>query len=651
MKPLIKTFSQISKKDTSIAGGKGASLGEMTQTNMPIPPGFIITAQAFDSFLSLTNISKTIELQLSKINYNKTSSIDKTSRTIRNLIAKSNFPKQLEKETTKHFKKLKTSYVAVRSSATAEDSSSASWAGELESFLNTDEKSLITNIKRCWSSLFTPRALMYRHEKGLLKTKVSVAVVIQKMVQSEIAGITFTVHPVTQDHNQMIHEAVYGLGEAIVSGELTPDSYVVHKDNKNLVNINLSRQEKMLVKGKTGNLWVSVPAIKQNKQKLSFKQIIKLNKLCQSIEKHYGFPCDIEWGIEKDKIYILQSRPITTISEEDTIEEFHKISTRPLSLLDCECWDIGERIKLPEKFNHLLFFDSLFIYTPKKGVSVYYNFTDLKQDPRLLLKYLEKNIAWFKKEKIKIDKSCKELRKLIKNKSNNYKKIANLNHEIWPLISVANIFGDSTFLKVSSNLRKICIQIREESDDILHPSLTYLNKIIENKFQINTQNVSLSEILNNKIPNAVELKKREAGWAFHHGDIIFDIKKYCKQNKFKLFDPTKNHDKLIKGDIACKGYAKGMVKVIFELSDLSKVKKGNILVTPMTTPEMLPALKKASAIITDEGGITCHAAIISRELKIPCIIGTKNATEILENDDLVEVDATSGIIKILKRGN
>ena len=205
--------------------------------------------------------------------------------------------------------------MAVRSSATAEDSSVASWAGELESYLNTSRQNLLGRVKDCWSSLFTQRAIVYRHEKGLRKSKVSVAVVVQKMVQSEIAGICFTTHPVTRDKNQLIIEAGWGLGEAIVGGHITPDSYVVDKRNWKIIDINVSEQEKMITRKKsgTGNVWLKVPNKLQNKQKLDGKQIVKLAKLCIQIEKHYKFPCDIEWAFEKGKFYIVQSRPITTL--------------------------------------------------------------------------------------------------------------------------------------------------------------------------------------------------------------------------------------------------------------------------------------------------------------------------------------------------
>ncbi len=311
----ILSFSKISKKDVHLAGGKGASLGEMTQANIPVPPGFVITADFFDEFLLTTNLYQDIKSQLVKINYKDTNSVDQVSNVIRNLIRNAKFPLDLKEKVIKEFKKLKTKYVAVRSSATAEDSSTASWAGELDTFLNTTEKTLILNIKKCWSSLFTSRAIFYRREKKLIRTKVSVAVVIQKMIQSEISGITFTVHPVTKDKNQMIIEAGYGLGEAIVSGSITPDSYIIDKGNMSLLNINIGQQTRKLVQKSRngGNKWVKLTKAMSEKQILSNKQIIKLARICFNIEKHYGFPCDIEWAFAKGKFYITQSRPITTL--------------------------------------------------------------------------------------------------------------------------------------------------------------------------------------------------------------------------------------------------------------------------------------------------------------------------------------------------
>lgn len=320
----IKNFKQLSKSDVSEAGGKGASLGEMTQAGIPVPPGFVVLAPAFDRFLAETDLTQEIEAQLDKVNYEDISSAERASRVIHDLIHDAKFPEDLEKQVMQSYHDLFTEdpldkggneggLVAVRSSATAEDSSVASWAGELESYLNTTQETLLANVKRCWASLFTPRAIVYRNEKGMRDTHVSVAVVVQKMIQSEVSGISFTVHPVTKDANQMIIEACWGLGEYIVGGIVTPDSYVIDKRDGSLIDVNVAEQEVMLKRGANGNDEVKVPSEIKDKQKIDGGQIAELAEICTSIEKHYGFPCDIEWGMEAGRFYIVQSRPITTL--------------------------------------------------------------------------------------------------------------------------------------------------------------------------------------------------------------------------------------------------------------------------------------------------------------------------------------------------
>lgn len=203
--------------------------------------------------------------------------------------------------------------VAVRSSATAEDSKTASWAGELETYLNVTESRLLGAVKKCWSSLFTPRAIFYRFEKKLHKKAVSVAVVVQEMVQSEVSGICFTVHPVTEDRNQMVIEAGFGLGEAIVGGMVTPDTYVVHKRDFSILDINVSQQLMAIMRSPTGNAHRKLSAKIGGRQKLTGRQIVELAKICKNIEQHYNHPQDIEWAFYKGKFYITQSRPITTL--------------------------------------------------------------------------------------------------------------------------------------------------------------------------------------------------------------------------------------------------------------------------------------------------------------------------------------------------
>lgn len=309
------SFSKISKKSIKQAGGKGSSLGEMKNIGFPIPSGFVILASTFEKYLKETDLNVEIESALKKVNEKDTESVENASEIIRHLIERTGMSVYIEKEIMSDFKQLKSKFVAVRSSATAEDSKVDSWAGELESYLNTTEKTLIANVKKCWMSLFTPRAIFYRFARKLEKQKISVAVVVQEMVESEISGVAFSVHPITKDHNQMIIEAGWGLGEAIVLGKITPDSYVIDKKNKEIIDINISEQEKMIVKkSTTGDVKeITVSSDKIDKQKLSEVEIIELVEIVKKIEKHYSSPQDVEWAYKSGKFYIVQSRPITTL--------------------------------------------------------------------------------------------------------------------------------------------------------------------------------------------------------------------------------------------------------------------------------------------------------------------------------------------------
>jgi pyruvate,water dikinase len=311
---IIQFFTKINKDDVALAGGKGASLGEMTQAGIQVPPGFVIFSEAFEKFLEETDLFVEIDAALDTVDHKEMHTVEKASETIHALILNVEIPDDVAVEIQKAFKKLGARLVAVRSSATSEDSLTAAWAGQLETYLNTTDKTLLENVKKCWASLFTPRAIFYRFEKGLQKEKICVAVIVQEMVESVVAGIGFSVHPVTQDENQLIIEAGFGLGEAVVSGQITPDSYVVDKEDWVLLDIQISKQEKGLFKKpEGGNEWQKIPKDKQEKQKLSGPQIIELSKLIVKIEQHYGFPVDIEWAIKGGKFYITQSRPITTL--------------------------------------------------------------------------------------------------------------------------------------------------------------------------------------------------------------------------------------------------------------------------------------------------------------------------------------------------
>ena len=355
MSDFIALFAQIGRRDAGRAGGKGASLGEMTQAGIPVPPGFVITANTFDRFVEEAGIKVDIDAELAKVNIHDTNSVEQASEVIRGMFDATPVPEDISAEIIRSFNELaesswseKTSevsgsltsevkdtpelFVAVRSSATAEDSSAASWAGELETYLYTTKSTLLEHVKKCWSSLFTPRAIFYRAEKlGLPKNPVpgsgfngdpgtgmtqhvAVAGVGQTMVASEVSGVCFTVHPVTKDHNQLIIEAGWGLGEAIVGGLITPDSYIVDKQAGTIIDTYLSEQSMKIVRKPTGGTEeVDVALEDRERQKLPNDRVLELAKLAQKIEAHYGSPQDIEWALADGELWITQSRPITTL--------------------------------------------------------------------------------------------------------------------------------------------------------------------------------------------------------------------------------------------------------------------------------------------------------------------------------------------------
>jgi phosphoenolpyruvate synthase/pyruvate phosphate dikinase len=310
----IKPFSDIDSQTLS-AGAKGASLGEMTAAGIPIPAGFVVLTDAYKMFLTTEGLNTFIGNTLSTIEYEKLVSVEKAATAIQEKIHTIAIPKAILDELYSPFEQLGTTYVAVRSSATAEDGKDTSWAGELSSYLNTDRVNLPTNLRACWASLFSSRALLYAHKNKINPTTVAVAVVVQKMIDSEVAGVAFSVHPVSNNPDELVIEAGWGLGEAVVSGAITPNNYVVNKKDYAIKQKYIISQEEKLVRGPQGGIiWVAVSNGDSEIQNLSEENITKLARLIAKIEKHYGFPCDIEWALQDDQISILQSRPITTLT-------------------------------------------------------------------------------------------------------------------------------------------------------------------------------------------------------------------------------------------------------------------------------------------------------------------------------------------------
>ncbi len=311
---LILSFADLSKNDVAQAGGKGASLGELTRAGFPVPPGFVVAAEAFQTFLDECGLTQTISKTLATLSAEDAVDVSKAAEALQAFILNEELPKDLAHTIQKAHTDLGATFVAVRSSATAEDSAANSWAGELETYLNTTSATLLENVRKCWASLFTSRAVFYRLERGLGATDVSVAVVIQKMVASDAAGVAFSVHPVTKDVSTMVIEGGWGLGEAVVSGSITPDTYVVKKEDGSVLSESISEQTEWAVRGPEGGVRMEpVPMEKQSQRKLTPAQLQDLADVTKRIEEHYGKPMDIEWAIENNVLYLTQARPITAL--------------------------------------------------------------------------------------------------------------------------------------------------------------------------------------------------------------------------------------------------------------------------------------------------------------------------------------------------
>ena len=429
-------LEKVGKDDLSVVGGKGASLGEMINIGVPVPGGFAVTAQAFRDFLNRAGIAKKL-FEALKVDVNQESELHRAEQTAKKLIMDAEVPEDIENAIKSRYEELckregEQVFVAVRSSATAEDLPDASFAGQQETFLNMRGAEDVFNaVRKCWASLYGARAIFYRVEQGFEHDKVNLSAIVQKMVDSEKAGVMFSSQPSTGEA-LVVLEGAWGLGESVVSGSVSPDNFVVDRKTKNIISKYIATKEIMIIRDpKTQKtVTVKVPDEKKEAIVLTDNEAIELAKYAEILEKHYGIPQDIEWGIEKDKIYILQSRPITTI--------------------------------------------------------------------------------------------------------NNAKKA--------------------------------------------EPALASSGKV------------------------------------------------------------------LLTGLGAAPGGATGIVRLIASGRELDKVKPGDIMVTKMTMPDMVPGMRRAGAIVTDEGGMACHAAIVSRELGCPAVVGTKKATTILKEGMEITVDGSKGIV-------
>ena len=314
---MILDFIDIKKEDISLAGGKGANLGELTSAKINVPKGFVITADAYKAFLRENGIDKIIEKNLKDASLDE-STLLKAAEYFRKLIISGKFSKEMQQLITDNYRSLGENIrVAIRSSATAEDLPDASFAGQQESYLNVQGiDDVLSKILKCYASLWGNRAVSYRLHQGYDQTCVSIAVIVQEMVESEKSGVLFTINPLSQNTDEMQINASYGLGESVVSGRVTPDSYIVQKDGK-LLESTIGSKKTKIVYGSKDTVEIAVDEDKRKARVLNDNELSELVNCGLKIEKHYHMPMDIEWAVKDNKVYILQARAITTLKNDN----------------------------------------------------------------------------------------------------------------------------------------------------------------------------------------------------------------------------------------------------------------------------------------------------------------------------------------------
>jgi pyruvate,water dikinase len=311
-------FDDAAARAVDVAGGKGANLAVLTDAGIPVPPGFIITTGAYRACLREAGIEAALAAALDGVDANDRASLERASAEAQRLILDAPMPSCAD-DVRAAYERLGGGLVAVRSSATAEDTADASFAGQQETHLNISGAGRVVDAMRsCWASLYEPRAIAYRAQCGIDSVGLAIAVVVQRMVQSERSGVAFSCDPLTHDHSVIVIEAVRGLGEALVSGAVTPDMYVVDKATMTVLERTAVEQNRELALGASDALdqtaWRDIPAVQRTRPKLSDEQIARLAEAVARVEHFYQAPQDIEWAYADHAFYVLQSRPITTLA-------------------------------------------------------------------------------------------------------------------------------------------------------------------------------------------------------------------------------------------------------------------------------------------------------------------------------------------------
>ena len=589
-------------------GGKANSLLYLASNNILVPKFFIIGKDDYIQFLTDNNIYKKIEELFTKKKYKK----------IKDIIMKQDINSGLANKLALELPELNSHLYAIRSSASNEDGKDKSFAGQYDTFLNVKKEDIFLNIKKCFCSLYNDNVISYSDDFDIY----GINVIIQVMIDSDYSGVAFTVDPSSESDNYILIEMTEGLGEKLVSGKVIPNKFFVRKE--------------------TGMIDLKIG-------ELSLDEVI-FNRLILEIEKTekiYKCPMDIEYAIKDRKIYILQARPIT--ARTILPKSFSLTLTRQKSLIDIELYYKGEYFGIKNITKNLYYFKPLFVYNNvDNNVSIYYNNTDLEELPNpmycLLDIYFDKTLKYYRK----IKKDIEYLNNTINNKLEiDYRTYIDKIIEIYPFTSLGQLAGH--FNDISKRVKDLLIEFREKYDYIIYKAVDYLvfkfKAILPDDYKEYIDFLLIDEIINSKLPSIESLENRKLGYIYYNNSLYVttDYDKFFGDNNINIEEASNS---LLNGTFAYSSNTNitGRVCVILSDKDFNNFKRGDIIVTPMTSPKFLSLIKESKAIITDEGGTLSHAAIISRELKIPCLVGCTNATKNLSTGNMIEINKRGEII-------
>ncbi|MEO0796776.1 MAG: PEP/pyruvate-binding domain-containing protein [Verrucomicrobiota bacterium] len=679
MENCVHRLDSINSSSVGFAGGKGASLGELISAGFNVPQGFVVSRVAFDAFLENADPDGRISSLLADITDRK-SKVFPIAQEISAFLGPAEIPSSVLGAVVGLYRQMGLGRVAIRSSATCEDGAQSAWAGQLDTYFNVSEAELGEKLKECWLSAFSRRALAYAATHGFDGSNFGVAVVVQEMIPSAISGIGFSVHPVTQEPNLSLIEACFGLGEAIVSGEVSPDAFLLDKETGGIVESSRGNQKKALVLEPESPqpTWRNL-GDKGAEPKLTDSQALEYGDILNRIEAHYCRPMDTEWAYYNGGFHVLQARPITTLAPGydekfiDDSEPWMRLVKRPFSLLEYSIighWtdpkhaakDLGI-----ERLDHFLGIQDdagmTHMYFPEpRLIAAHDHLLDLRQNDRdKLIGILEKGKQLYEEGMQRIDNGVTF--SSLQEAADYFCEIGKYTVIVpaWLLLAMERVgVDDSEVHERAEWLRGHSVYPRLVHK-LLHPY------VIEHARGIGFSDPEQIPFVAtwDELVQGVDLSVLEARLEAVRSGSRFVYQMIGEEYQVRLLPqtgyllmrlahahlpPDPEDANCLTGQTAWPGFHRGRARLVLSSNPEGyQVDPGDVLVSVQSNPNLMPLLRHAGAIVTDEGGVACHASIVARELKVPAVTGVGNATSAIHDGDLIEVDATEQVVRIIER--